>query len=343
MRLRVLARGRAALQLDEPTGEWTREEASASGQVFEFRLWALLTEQSRGRLHVFLPLADRGIDALVHRRSDDVYMPVQAKARSSLVDGEVHLVVWASSLHDDDALIVSGLVAEGGLGPMMLVVSERDFKRHAELSTWDGRPVYSMGFGMHPRSDSRWLPYLIATDRLAERFGVAFAAGELIAPSPVWRSEVGFLGEAEVIRLLAENSELNLFRAFPDSETAELLVRHLASGRVLGLQIKTIGVDAARRDGTVSVLASSFRPSATTFFVVLAWHDDERRFDDECLLMPSNDLDGVAQPNGIHLSFDWHPGSSASRRLDAFRTELRTLASRVGAYLNLQPAGDKQD
>jgi hypothetical protein len=45
------------------SGPWTREDASASGQVFEFTLWALLTEQSRGQLHVFLPLADRGIDA----------------------------------------------------------------------------------------------------------------------------------------------------------------------------------------------------------------------------------------------------------------------------------------
>ena len=54
------------------SGPWTREEASASGQVFELPLWALLTEQSRGSLHVFLPLPDRGIDALVHRQSDGV-------------------------------------------------------------------------------------------------------------------------------------------------------------------------------------------------------------------------------------------------------------------------------
>lgn len=67
------------------TEPWTGREASASGQVFEFRLWALLTEQSRGGLHVFLPLADRGIDALVHRLSDGAYQPVQAKARSVLI------------------------------------------------------------------------------------------------------------------------------------------------------------------------------------------------------------------------------------------------------------------
>src|SRR5690348_18347743 len=95
---------------DPFSGPWTREEASASGQVFEFRLWALLTEQSRGALHVFLPLADRGVDAMVHRLSDGAYLSVQAKGRSSLVGGEVELVVWAESLADDDTFVVSGLL-----------------------------------------------------------------------------------------------------------------------------------------------------------------------------------------------------------------------------------------
>src|SRR5712691_2479104 len=269
-----------------PSEPWTRAQASASGQVFEFRLWALLTEQSRGQLHVFLPLADRGIDAIVHRIPDDAYMAVQAKGRSVLMEGEVHLVVWAESLRDDDALLVSGLLTEGGLGPTMLVVPEGDFKRLAELSTWDGRPVYSMGFGMNPRSDSRWLPYLIPTELLAERFGVTPAL-ELAEPTRHRRSDLGFLRESEVVRLLAEDSDLNLFRCFPDFETCELAVRDLTSGRVVGIQIKTIGVSAAHPSGTVSVLASSFRPSATTHFVVLAWNEDQRSIDEQCLLITS--------------------------------------------------------
>jgi hypothetical protein len=88
------------------SGPWTSDEVSASGQVFEFRLWALLTAQSRGLLHVFLPLADRGIDGLVHRRTDDMWISVQAKGRSTLDKGEVHLVVWADSLRDDNAMLV---------------------------------------------------------------------------------------------------------------------------------------------------------------------------------------------------------------------------------------------
>jgi hypothetical protein len=318
---------------DEILPPWTADATSASGQVFEFRLWALLTEQSRGRLHVFLPLADRGIDALVHRLSDDAYIPVQAKGRSSLMDGEVHLVVWANSLNDDDALLVSGLLIEGGLGPTMLVAPERDFKRLAELSTWDGRPVYSMGFGMNPRANSRWLPFLVPTEQMVERFGISAAAAaapaEVAAPSPVLRSELGFLGESEVIRLLAEDGDLNLFRAFPDVETSELVVRHLSSRRVLGVQIKTVGVDSATPRATVSFLASSFRPSATTWIVVLAWPREEKRFHDECLLIPSEELRALCGPSvrDGHLNFDWHPGSIATsnpHRYGRHRAELST-------------------
>lgn len=319
------------------TGPWTREEASASGQVFEFRLWALLTEQSRGELHVFLPLADRGIDALVHRRTDDVYIAVQAKGRSTLMDGEVHLVVWADSLRDDDALLVSGLLTDGGLGPTVLVVREADFKQLAELSTWDGRPVYSMGFGMNPRSDSRWLQYLVPVDRLTERFGVTPAALEFAEPARDRRSDLGFLGEAEVMRLLAEDGQLNLFRCFPDLETAELVVRHLESGRVLGIQVKAVGIDASRPYGTVSVLASSFRASPTTFLTVLAWHEDETRFDDECLLIPSPELGDIAQLHGRHLSFDWHPGSELGARSAGYLCARRGLPAAI-VHL-LRPAG----
>ena len=191
------------------TGPWTRSETSASGQVFEFRLWAALTEQSRGLLHVFLPLADRGVDALAHRLADGVYLPVQAKSRSTLTDGEVHLVILAESLANDDLLIVAGLLVDGGLGPTALVVTARDFKILADKSTDQGTPIYSMEFGMRPRSDSRWLPWLIPSERLVERFGVSAVTveEEVVKPRPVWRSDVGFLGEAEVTRRLAEAGE----------------------------------------------------------------------------------------------------------------------------------------
>lgn len=321
---------------DEILPPWTADATSASGQVFEFRLWALLTEQSRGRLHVFLPLADRGIDALVHRLADDAYIPVQAKSRSTLTeDGEVHINVWVDSLRDDKALVVSGLVTEGGLGPTMLVVPERDFKRLAYLSSDRGRPLFSAGFGMRPRSDSKWLPWLVPTERLAERFGISSPLEELVEKRPPdWRISIGFLGESEVVRLLAESGELNLFRPFPDSETAELLVLHVESRRVIGLQIKTVEVSKERMRATVDIYGSSFRPSPHTYVVILAWLRETSSFHDGCLLIPSLDLRQLSNDDGHgHLRLEWHP-DSANTTLAKYRREVRLMVALVKSALS---------
>jgi hypothetical protein len=320
------------------TGPWTRDEVSASGQVFEFRLWAALTEQSRGQLHVFLPLADRGVDALVHRLTDGVYVPVQAKCRSSLLDGEVHLVVWAESLAHDELVIVGGLIVDGGLGPTMLVIRAGDFKRLADLTSNDGRPIYSMQFGMRPRSDTRWLPWLVPSERLVERFGVsAERVEELpVEPRPEWRSDLGFLGESEVIRRLAEAGDTNLFRPFPDSETAEIAALDLTSRQVIGLQVKTVDIDETHNHATVHVYASSFRPSPTTFFIVLAWLRTEKQFHEECLVIPSVDLREIAQDDGYgHLTFEFLPGSTTHGRLEPYRgqlSHLQALVVRLGRW-----------
>jgi hypothetical protein len=314
----------------EPTTEpWTPDQGSASGQVFEFRLWAALTEQSRGQLHVFLPLEDRGVDALVHRMSDGAYLPVQAKGRSELVDGEVHLVVWADSLPDDNVLIVSGLIVDGGFGPTMLVVPAGDFKHLANRSTHEGRPIYSMEFGMRPRSDSRWLPWLVPSELLAGRFGAGAPTVEKAptAAPPSWRSDLGFLGESEVIRRLAESEDLNLFRAFPDSETAEIPVLHLTSRRVVGLQVKTVSVTRDRLRATVNIRGSSFRPAASTYFVVLAWLRDEARFYDEILLIPSVHLREIAHDDGYgHIALEFEPGSATRGE---YRLALANLRNRI--------------
>jgi hypothetical protein len=313
-------------------GPWTRNETSASGQVFEFRLWALLTEQSRGQLHVFLPPTDRGIDALVHRLTDGTYFRVQAKSRSVLMDGEVHIVVWAESLVDDQLLIVSGLIVDGGLGPTCLVIPAGDFKRQAFMSTDEGRPIYSAEFGMRPRSDSRWLPWLVPTERLAERFGVTMEAlaEAPVEPRPEWRSDLGYLGEAEVTRRLAEAGNLNVFRPFPDLETAEIAVLDLNTRRVIGLQVKTVDIDQARLHATVNIRGSSFRPSPTTFFTVLAWLRDKSQFHEEFLLIPSMELREFLRDDGHgHLEFVWQPGSTAKGPLNKYRRKLTNLGALV--------------
>ena len=134
-----------SLESGRMTAPWTRETASASGQEFEFRLWAALVEQSLRQLHVFLPLADRGVNAMVHRLWDGTYLRVLAKGRSTLRGGEVHLVVSAIGLVDDDARLAAGLIVEGGLGPTMLAVPVREFKRLAEPTSADGELMSDRG------------------------------------------------------------------------------------------------------------------------------------------------------------------------------------------------------
>jgi hypothetical protein len=315
---------------------WSRDETSASGQVFEFRLWAALTEQSRGQLHVFLPLADRGVDALVHRVAEGAYLEVQAKSRSTLMDGEVHLVILADSLAHDEVVIVAGQLVDGGLGPTVLVIPVREFKRLANLSTDQGKPIYSMEFGMRPRSDSRWLPWLVPSERMVERFGVPAEGLEEVAAErrPEWRSDIGFLGESEVTRRLAEAGDLNLFRPFPDTETAEIAVLHLDSRRVVGLQVKTVDMTNARLRATVNVYRSSFRASPTTYFVVLAWLRDEARFHEECLLFPSVQLLDFASDDGAgHIEFAFRPGSTGQVELDPYRRRLPDLRTEIERLL----------
>jgi hypothetical protein len=277
------------------------------------------------------------VDGLVHRLTDGAYIPIQVKDRSKLVDGEVHLVVWANSLAHEDVVIVGGQLIDGGMGPTTLVVPVPDFKGLASLSSNDGDPVYSMYFGMRPRSDSRWLPWLVPTERMAERFGVPLEGLVEEAPAeprPEWRSDLGSLGESEVVRRLTEDFDLNLFRPYPDSETVELAVLHLISRRVVGLQIKTVDITEARLHANVNVHAASFRPRPSTYFVVLGWQRDESRFHQEFLLIPSMELSDFARDDGRgHISFQFHADSIARDRLRKYRYELNELRHLVAGIV----------
>jgi len=207
-----------------------------------------------------------------------------------------------------------------------------EFKRLAYLSTDQGKPIYSAEFGMRPRSDSRWWPWLTPSERLVERLGVPVELAREVPVEfgPEWRSDLGFLGEAEVIRRLAEAGELNLFRPFPDSETAEIAVLHLLSRRVNGLQVKTVDIDQAKLRATVNVYAPSFRPSPTTYVVVLGWLRDEARFHETCLLIPSEGLlDFAHDDGGGHLEFEFHAGTTSQVGPDKYRIELGELRSQV--------------
>lgn len=315
-----------------PDARWHHAQTLAAGQVAEFKVWAELIRQSLGDLHVFLPLRDRGLDAVLHRLSDGAYLPVQVKARTELTPaGQVHITVTASSLVEDDAMIVAVLVDGAELGSFALVVTEADFRRLAAHDVVDGREYLTAAFEMHAGGDSRWVPYLVPREELARRFDAVTPAETVAPPAAVDRAAEGFLGEAEVIRLLAEADNLALFRPFPDLETVEVLARDLASGRCVGLQVKTSGFDSTHLENRVYFRRSSFRPADTTLVVVLGWDRDSRRFADECLLIPSVEIASVTRDEGEWMVMELEPRSVSHRRLERFVRPLAGLAGEISA------------
>jgi hypothetical protein len=316
---------------------WHRGQTLAAGQVAEFKVWAELVRQSMGGLHVFLPLRDMGIDGVVHRLQDGAYVAIQVKGRTELTPaGQVHITVTATSLRDDNALVVGVLVDGEQLGRMVLVVPESKFRELAAHDVVNGREYLTAAFELHEGGRSRWAPFLVASEHLAERFG----CGDELVPEPpsggvvsLDRGREGFLGESEVIRRLAEADSLNLFRPFPDLETVEVLAWHVKTRRFLGLQAKTAGWDQEHAENRVYFRRSSFRASPTTYVCVLGWDRGGGRFEDGCLLIPSGEIAGLARVEGDWLVLEVQPASQHHPRLEAYRTPLASLGTAVQGML----------
>jgi hypothetical protein len=60
---------------------------------------------------------------------------------------------------------------------------------------------------------------------------------------------------------------------------------------------------------------------------------DERRFHDECLVIPSEELLLFARTDGPHYVFEFHPGSKQQPTLDKYRRKLSDLCSEVEKLL----------
>jgi hypothetical protein len=324
----------------ETDARWHHGQTLAAGQVAEFKVWAELVRQSMGGLHVFLPLRDMGIDGVVHRLVDGAYTAVQVKGRTELTPaGQVHITVTASSLRDDEAQVVGVLVEEEQLGQLALVVPESKFRELASHDVVDGREYLTAAFEMHTGGRSRWAPFLVERERLAERFGAAAVLIRELDESGllgVDRGREGFLGEMEVVRRLAEVESLNLFRPFPDLETVEVLAREVDTRRFLGLQVKTAGWDRDHVEERVYMRRSSFRSSPTTYVCVLGWDRSAGRFDGDCLLIPSEDMVGLARVEDEWLVLELQPGSAHHRRLGVYSVELASLGRSVEALLATQ-------
>jgi len=297
----------------------------------EFLVWTELIQQSHGALHVFLPLLDRGLDAVIHRMTDGEYIPLQVKSRSQAVNGFVEIGIPESMLVEDRALIVAGLLKDDNLGPFLLVVDEGTFKERASRSLVKGVPVYSASFSM-TSTTSHWRPYLVPREQLAERLLGSPPAvptfelpEELEIPVDRYARWLGFLGEAETVRRLAQDPNLDLFRPFPDLEMVEVLVRNHNNGRFVGIQVKTGVPSEPYGEANITIRKATFVPAPSTLVLVLAWLPEEQRFSDECLLVPTTKLISVAVDQDADWALNFHPHSQDRTRLDPYRQPLSSL------------------
>jgi hypothetical protein len=307
------------------------------GQLAEWEVWVELVVRSHGRLHVFLPLLDRGVDGLVHRIDDGSWFPVQVKGRSQLRSGALRLTVAATALVDPKAIIVGVFVEDDHLGPRVLVISERDFRRLARRSQNRRGLVFDAQISLVPGKPTRWAPFIFPLDGLADAV-LGDVKPRVTAPVARRRGTiaraVGFRGETEVVRRLADSDELTLFRPFPDLETAEVAALHEKTRGVLGIQVKTIGVDKRHPHNTVDIDLASFRPSPQVWVVVVAWDRDRKAFRDECLVIPSMVAARVIPAYRGHLVFPFAPDSGKPTRLDPYRRPLTQFGSIVESELN---------
>lgn len=150
----------------------------AVGQTGEFLVWASMIAGSGGQLHVFLPLLDRGLDAVVHRLDDGSYRGIQVKMRTSERWHEMHVVVRAEALYDDSALLIAGRLAGGALGPSLFAVPVGVFKERALfVPELGGR--YEAWFSEAAPPDGRWAEFVVPAPLLASRLTGGSSTGEL--------------------------------------------------------------------------------------------------------------------------------------------------------------------
>jgi hypothetical protein len=319
---------------------WPQGTEDSIGQVGEFLVWANLIAKSAGRLHIFLPALDRGIDAVVHRLAMQDYVAIQVKTKTSVSNTEAPIAVLESHLFTDDQVVIGVHLDGAGLGPYALMANAWTFRRHATRMIDRGRVMLVADMPLRPIVGHRWSEQLVPVDEMAERLGagvtrsVAGAAG----PTPIPMSDedqvIGSWGENEVGRRMAMLEDCAVFRPFPDFELVEMLVRRLATGATVGLQIKTAQLDEPHGTRHVLINRADFVASPSTFVVALAWIVPERRFHPTCLLVPSVAVPEIAGTSGPYFELHFRPdGSREPSRLDRYRLPLESLAGVVSDLL----------
>ena len=274
-----------------------RLHSSALGQVGEWLIWTQLVSVSDGDLHVFLPLQDRGIDAIVHRISTDQYVPVQVKVQSWRSDGRrgLELGVTPDELADDRAFLVATHVEidDPALRDPVLVVPAPVFKAHAHVEQQAPGVVYRTWVGLPPRPESPWAPHCYAPGAIGDALAPAAAEpgeeggrGMPVSTTPAWE-QLGHRAEMELLRRAADCEAVNTFKAHPDLEPNEYLVYNLQTRSVTGIQVKAASLPAGKSEAPVDLLRRPLRPSPTTWFVIFLADEGSTEFLPDCAVIPS--------------------------------------------------------
>src|ERR1700682_5737362 len=316
---------------------WPHGSQDAIGQANEFLVWAPLITQSSGGLHVFLPVLDRGRDAVIHRLNDGAYLALQVKGKTSVHGDEAPIAVYEKPLFPPDQLVIGVHLDGDFLGPFVLVADAAAFRKKAARMMDRGRLMLIADMPIHPIPGHSWSEDLVPFGQLAERLGAA-RLGPAVAfwAEPVSDEDrvIGSWGELEVIRRLAFLEDCGLFRPFPDNETNEVLIRRLATGSTLGIQVKTAQLAEPHDRRTILINRSSFVPAPTTFLVALGWVVPEHRFHETCLVIPSEVIPSLSSINGPDYEMHFRPsGSNMPSRLDRYRVPLEALMETFDLHL----------
>jgi hypothetical protein len=316
---------------------WPHGSQDPIGQAAEFLVWAPLITQSGGGLHVFLPVLDRGLDAVIHRLSDGAYLALQVKGKTSLHGPEAPIAVYEKHLFTPDQLVIGVHLDGDHLGPYVLVADAATFRRKAATLVDRGRVMLVADMPIRPIPGHSWSEDLVPIERLAERVGATrleLGVGLEVEPPSDEDRLIGSWGELEVIRRLAFLEDCALFRPFPDNETNEILIRRLTTGVTLGIQVKTGQLPEPDAYRKILINRSNFVPAPTTFLVALGWMVPERRFHETCLVIPSDVVPTLASINGPNYELHFRPaGSRRSSRLDRYRVPLESLAEGFENFL----------
>jgi hypothetical protein len=290
-----------------------------TGQVGEWLVWSALAARSDGRLHVFLPTRDMGIDGVVRHPASDTHVPVQVKVRTELEDRVLRIHVQEAEVTDPNAVVVAAYMdlASLTLHDPVLVMTGDQLRERATLQKIGPRRAYAIEVPWPPGERTRWHSVCVplagvpaaVVPALREDVSLPVAA---IPEAEIESAVTGYAGEVELLRCAAASARLNAFHAFPDDEFVEYLLRHTETGGIVGVQVKCIEVSAERPSGLAKIPTHAFRPSPRAWLVAFARTHDGG-FVDECLLIPSTRLEEVCSKEADAWHLAWTPGGGGGR------------------------------